>query len=439
MKKLFTLFAAALFATNMSAQIVYVSAIQNGDLEGDDVTNFYSKEAQSDPYPSIIEDGIGVNGSRGIKVTSTAGAEQDWDTQFWIAFTDPIPAGSKLRGSFDMKASIAATADTQAHGNPSNYSHWACIGSPNFTEDWTTYEFEVTVGSEWCQKEEGFLSIAFNLSKDRENDVEYYFDNFVVEKGVVPDPVWVNILPNGNCEGDVESGIVEADGEFGTLYSFLCRQPGADEDAPFIVDGVGVDGTRAAMLTSSPDAEQDWDTQFFITTAHKFEVDERVRLVFDCRADVEDLGLESVTIGTQAHANPGNYIHWACAGNVTFTQDWQTFESQFIVSSDMTKPDDDKYMQSIAFNLNPQIDGARQEINYYIDNIKLYIDEPNATWDDQEMAEKVAEQWRGGDATGVKTLKTQKANSVITNLAGQRVDKNYKGIVIENGQKRINK
>ena len=72
MKKLFTLFAAALFATNMSAQIVYVSAIQNGDLEGDDVTNFYSKEAQSDPYPSIIEDGIGVNGSRGIKVTSTA-------------------------------------------------------------------------------------------------------------------------------------------------------------------------------------------------------------------------------------------------------------------------------------------------------------------------------------------------------------------------------
>ena len=45
-----------------------------------------------------------------------------------------------------------------------------------------------------------------------------------------------------------------------------------------------------------------------------------------------------------------------------------------------------------------------------------------------------------GDETGIAALKAVKAeNAAIYNLAGQRVDANYKGVVIVNGQKKIQK
>ena len=70
--------------------------------------------------------------------------------------------------------------------------------------------------------------------------------------------------------------------------------------------------------------------------------------------------------------------------------------------------------------------------------MQLFFDDSDdgyATGDDEEWAAEVESKW----ATGVKSVKTQKAQKAIYNLAGQQVDKNYKGIVIENGQKRINK
>ena len=43
-------------------------------------------------------------------------------------------------------------------------------------------------------------------------------------------------------------------------------------------------------------------------------------------------------------------------------------------------------------------------------------------------------------AAGIQAVKTVKAgNGFIYNLAGQRVDSNYKGVVIKNGQKMIQK
>jgi hypothetical protein len=47
---------------------------------------------------------------------------------------------------------------------------------------------------------------------------------------------------------------------------------------------------------------------------------------------------------------------------------------------------------------------------------------------------------KGGDDTAVKTIKTVKAqNGAIYNLAGQKVSADYKGVVIINGKKVLNK
>lgn len=442
MKKLFTFFAAALFATGMSAQeVVYLDNIlANGDLEGEGTANFYSKvtpDNVGDPAEAEILDGEGVDGSRGIKIETTGKECHDWDSQFWIVFDENLEQGTEWLVSFDCKADAEISIGTQAHAEPGNYNHWAAAGTVNFKTDWTHYEYLMTVDASMVAGDKGFRSIAFNLTpgtsntdgSPSDNPVRvFWFDNLSVQQAIVPDPVWLNVIPNGTCEGDMEAGILDDSGE-APLYSFFGNAP--EGCIKSLEDGAGFEGTRGYVLESSAEAAQDWDTQFFIVTNHQFEVGERVKVRFDCRADLEDLGLESVTVGTQAHALPGDYIHWACAGNVTFTNDWTEWESEFKTTGDMTKPDDDRYMQSIAFNMNPNINGAKQNIKFYFDNIELYIDEPNATWADMEMNEKVL--------TGITNVKTVDASKGMYNLAGQKVDNNYKGIVIENGQKRINK
>lgn len=44
-----------------------------------------------------------------------------------------------------------------------------------------------------------------------------------------------------------------------------------------------------------------------------------------------------------------------------------------------------------------------------------------------------------GQSTGIEIIKVQPTTAVLYNLAGQRVDANYKGVVIKNGQKMIQK
>ncbi len=182
---------ANLTVTNMvlvkqgkAQQVGWVDLITNGDLEGDDVSCFYSKENAGAPEPSVITDGVGVDESRGIMVHSAAGAAQDWDAQFWINLPEILPEGTKYRVSFAYRASMDGTADTQAHADPSDYIHYEMIGSPAFTTEWQVYskEGEVTAQQAGPNGTGGLLhSIAFNLSKDKANDIDFFFDNIRFE------------------------------------------------------------------------------------------------------------------------------------------------------------------------------------------------------------------------------------------------------------------
>jgi hypothetical protein len=44
-----------------------------------------------------------------------------------------------------------------------------------------------------------------------------------------------------------------------------------------------------------------------------------------------------------------------------------------------------------------------------------------------------------GGGTGIKNVTTTANSSAIYNLAGQKVSESYKGVVIQNGKKMINK
>jgi hypothetical protein len=165
-----------------------VNLITNGNLAGDDVTSFVSKEyPSSDIVPSRIVAGAGKNNSRGIVVkagddTANSGA-QAWDSQFWIQLNEKLPEGSKIHIEFDYKASKAAKASTQAHSNPGNYLHWAMMGDVNFTGEWQHFSADVDVTAAMAKggdgSGDGLFSIAFNLQEEK-SAVDYFFDNFGV-------------------------------------------------------------------------------------------------------------------------------------------------------------------------------------------------------------------------------------------------------------------
>ena len=156
------------------------SLVNNGDLEGDDVSNYFTTEPSTGgPHPSTIQDGVGVDGSRGIVVQSADNPTQDWDTQFFIRVPEKLTEGTKIHVAFDYRASGDGACDTQSQKEPGQYIHWECIGSPNFTTAWQHWDTEVVVNGTMAGGGE-FQSIAFNLAKNKVTTT-FYFDNIVFE------------------------------------------------------------------------------------------------------------------------------------------------------------------------------------------------------------------------------------------------------------------
>ncbi len=166
-----------------SQQVGWVDLINNGDMEGEDNSSFFSRIWPDNAMPvpnSEIVDGVGVDGSRGIQVAATAKNANAWDNQFWFRFNEPMLPDAKYRVTFDYRADTPAKVSTQAHEEPGNYIHYDMFGDLNFTTEWQTFTKEATVTAQQSTAEKQFLSVAFNLNElaDANN---YYFDNIHFE------------------------------------------------------------------------------------------------------------------------------------------------------------------------------------------------------------------------------------------------------------------
>ena len=174
---------------------VWTNIIFNSDMEGSDERCFYSQNAGGTRVQGVITDGIGNDGSRGIKVTSadrtnTGEKDQygndiwtgyDWDAQFFIRLPQMLPAGTRFRVSFDYKATVPGRADTQSHAEPGEYIWWDAIGSPEFTEEWQTYSKQGFITNEMSYKDGKYMhTISFNLSCNH-TATEFFFDNVKFE------------------------------------------------------------------------------------------------------------------------------------------------------------------------------------------------------------------------------------------------------------------
>ena len=112
-----------------------------------------------------------------------ADPENPWDSQFFIVFNEALEAGTRIRVSFDYFCTDARTIDTQAHGNPGAYHHYAFIGSMNAKPEWQQHFWDGKISAAQAG-EDGCKSIAFNLSTAPEA-ATFYINNIVVEKATV--------------------------------------------------------------------------------------------------------------------------------------------------------------------------------------------------------------------------------------------------------------
>ena len=175
---------------------------------------------------------------------------------------------------------------------------------------------------------------------------------------------------------------------------------------------------------------QTWDNQFFIVANRELAKGERTILKFKYKSSVAD-----AKTTTQCHGEPGAYKHWSAIGDVTFQPEEQVFDQTFTV------PDEADGMKSIAFNM-AEIKGACDYEIYDViwmteDHYETLID----TTGDNNFYIKEGAGTSPYVVSGISSVvnESKASNNAIYNLAGQRVSKEYKGIVIKNGAKYIAK
>ena len=193
---------------------------------------------------------------------------------------------------------------------------------------------------------------------------------------------------------------------------------------------------EAAGVEAPDPAGQPWDNQFWIVSNEELTTGESVTLQFKYRSTA---GAKTTT---QLHSEPGNYVYWNAIGEVNFDggEEWQEFDKTWDIASgdggaSIT-------IKSIAFNLSE----IKEANEYHIKDVVWKLADGTKSLIDQTGTKNFFVKVLGedphefGTESGINELKANAANNgAIFNIAGQKVDENYKGLVIKSGKKLIQK
>lgn len=193
-------------------------------------------------------------------------------------------------------------------------------------------------------------------------------------------------------------------------------------------------------------AGETWDNQFFIVANRVLKGGEQTVIEFDYVATA------AFTCPTGTHGQPGEYKKNAF-GDVNFTTTENHFKADYEIPSTSWGGDAISGMQSISFDL-----AVLKEANTYtIKNVKWYLKDATLNEDNKTLENLInetgTENFRvkvgAGNSvlpyaeyvTGIFSVINDATTrtDVIYNLSGQRVSKDYKGVVIMNGRKVVNK
>ncbi|MBR6539652.1 MAG: endo-1,4-beta-xylanase [Bacteroides sp.] len=267
----------------------------------------------------------------------------NWEKQYFIADGISTKPGSKYTVTIKIKGSTNGTIDI-VMGN------WGATSTQpmEFTTEWQELSVDfnaITTESCFVLGQSGLFIGTIEMewlkvTHEEAAAVTYYED----------------LVSNGDAEGK-------------EVVNFISTHIGATNGPATIVDGAGVNGSRAFVVESAGGGVNSWDTQFFIKTNIALKADDKVKVSFDYRADVAN------NSESQAHGAPGAYIHWDGGVAVSFTTEWQHFEKIVAINSSMSPSEN---MQSWAWNLD--VGAPSAPVNkYYFDNITVAIERSGNT------------------------------------------------------------
>lgn len=176
--------------------------------------------------------------------------------------------------------------------------------------------------------------------------------SIVLDGTVKPVTGWIPMIENGDFEGDdLESFPVSKNGP---------NNGNTANDRPTIVEGAGVNGSRAALVASDDNATETWNTQFFLKMNKYLPEGTQWRLSIDIRAD------RAATISTSAQGEPRAW-HDGFITNFDVNDEWKTYTFEGTITSGQAGSDG---LGSVAFDLNNDKDVSN---NFYFDNIAFEI------------------------------------------------------------------
>ena len=284
------------------------------------------------------------------------------------------------------------------------------------------------------------------ISTVRGNDKAYKSATIKPTGTVVNDPdTWLDYTEGSNAKIKLPAAgvwTISIDTE-GKQINFV-KLEGEEETGPIdikpnptevVVHGLERDYTADEQEGG---AGQPWDNQFFIIANRTLSAGETTVISFKYKSSVP------ATSSSQCHNEPGQYIHWSAIGSFNFTEEWQEFETTFTIPAECDGGDSGngymKDFKSIAFNM-AEIKGA---CDYYIKDVVWKLEDNTESLIDQTGSKNFIVKEGAGtdphefDPTAINGITVNKKASAATyNLAGQRVSKTYKGIVVKEGKKYI--
>lgn len=330
-----------------------------------------------------------------------------WTCQFFVSTLHKMVAGEKYRFKFHCKADKPTSLGTQCHYGPGQYAAYNTFGDESkfaISTDWQTFELgdyenntnypktipssvpKPTDSSDNPGEKVGCQTITFDCVPLEGEDNNFYLivDEFSFTEKYVLD----SDRTLGDPE-DLQLAVNEGEEEQATQIDMANMLTTFElEDFDFLQNPKAGDGMKLFMLKEPDDPEDDpiesfsgilpWADGGFVNGLGQYIDDDMgVQLYFD------DSSIDGTKVNLNVWNNPDSGIPFA---------EGKTVQTKLAISNAGW---------------------------YYVYNITL-----------------------GTEATlaGIKTVKTEKVNNgYIYNLSGQRVDESYKGLVIKNGQKLIQK
>lgn len=367
------------YAVKVPTQDHYSTTVQIPDLDAD------GNEQKDEDGNVLMKDSTTYYWSDGSVIGTSAPAR--YSSQFFVSTLHKMKAGEPYKFVFWVKADKEASLGTQAHSLPTKYVGYDTFGGTSdfpVTTEWTKFELGAPKGNTVPSGANNCQTITFDCYQLQEAN-NYYFvfedcsfgeENVTIADRTLGTPEDLQ-LPVNTDEDDVATTIDAAP----MLAAFEL------EDFSFLTNPKDGDGIKLYTKIDPEDPEDDpkltfgailgWNDGGFVN-GEGFSIEDELGI--NIRFDEESVDGKKV-----------NLVVWNNPDSGIDFSDGKTVETKLAVSNAGW---------------------------YYVYNITLGTKE----------------------TLGIVPVKAvNNGNGLIYNLAGQRVDASYKGLVIKNGQKYIQK